>query len=89
MCGTWLEYLSWMAIFVDRIRSRIRDWSDLGLGWWKNVWRRWMLESNVELSITRHGKASNQGLTQRRKWSVLKCHYSIRAQILTKLNTTI
>jgi hypothetical protein len=25
VCGTWLEYLFWKAIFVDRIRSRIHE----------------------------------------------------------------
>jgi hypothetical protein len=43
MCWKWLEYLVWKAIFVDRIKSRRRKWSDLDLGWWRNVWWRWML----------------------------------------------
>jgi len=87
--GTWLEYLFWKAISVGRIRSKMCEQSDMGFYWWRNVWRRWMLESKLELSISRHGKASTWGQMERGKWSVLKCHYSIRAQVLTKLNTTI
>ena len=87
--GTWLEYLFWKAISVGRIRSKMCKQSDMGFYWWRNVWRRWMLESKLELSISRHGKASTWGQMERGKWSVLKCHYSIRAQNLTKLNITI
>ena len=89
ICGTWLEYLFWKAISVGMIRSKMCEQSDMGFYWWRNVWRRWMLESKLELSISRHGKASTWGQMERGKWSVLKCHYSIRAQVLTKLNTTI
>ena len=89
ICGTWLEYLYWKAIFVGRIRSRVCEQSDMDFDWWRNVWRRWMLESKLELSISRHGKASKRGQMEKRKWPVLKCHYFIRAQVLTKLNTTI
>ena len=60
MRRTWLEYLFWRAIFVGRIRSRICGQQDVGSDWWRNVWQWWMLGSNVELSLSRHGKASNE-----------------------------
>ena len=82
-------YIFEKVISVGRIRSRVFKQSDMGFYWWRNVWRRWMLKSKLKLSISRHWKASKWGQMQRGKWSVLKCHYFIRAQVLTKLNTTI
>ena len=68
ICRTWLEYLYWKALFVGRIRSRVCEQSDMGFDWWRNVWRRWMLESKLELYISRHGKASKKGQMEKRKW---------------------